>query len=536
MKTLLKNAKIYVEKGCYAQALYQEDGIIRFVGTDADAAAYAEKADRVIDCGGRTIIPGFNNNHSHPLMVAEFKNYCDLYGAESLDEIVERGRDFLAKMEHPERGMRCTGWNINFFTKGEKRVPNRYDLDRISTEVPIVAQDAAEHETVANSKALELVGFTKDSPDVDGGVISRDEKGEPLGNFAENAQGIVRPAVPVPGMEDIVKGFDAVMQELLRSGYTSVQANDAGITKTPAEIYETLHRMRAEDCLLVRYHTQNCYEEIEDLQNYLEGEYVHGTYDDYLSRGPLKLFKDGTIGSRSALLDRDWADDPGNRGQSVNDNEKLLALAKLAQDSGMQIICHCIGNQAIADLVDIYEKVQPAEGNPLRNIINHCQLMTMPLIDRMAALKIVAAVQPIFLNSDLHALATRVDEDFGRTSNAYKTLVEKGIPVSFGTDSPVEAYNGFAVIYSAVTRKDLKGYPPEGYYPEECMDVETAVDCFTAGSAYQQFMEDRKGRLKPGYFADLCVLSEDIFTVDPDRIKDIVSVLTMVDGKIRYEA
>ena len=115
MKTLLKNAKIYVEKGCYAQALYQEDGIIRFVGTDADAAAYAEKADRVIDCGGRTIIPGFNNNHSHPLMVAEFKNYCDLYGAESLDEIVERGRDFLAKMEHPERGMRCTGWNINFF-------------------------------------------------------------------------------------------------------------------------------------------------------------------------------------------------------------------------------------------------------------------------------------------------------------------------------------------------------------------------------------------------------------------------------------
>ncbi|MCR4805379.1 MAG: amidohydrolase family protein, partial [Clostridia bacterium] len=153
-----------------------------------------------------------------------------------------------------------------------------------------------------------------------------------------------------------------------------------------------------------------------------------------------------------------------------------------------------------------------------------------------ADLNIMVAVQPIFLNSDLHALASRVDDAFARTSNAYKTMLEKGIPMSFGTDSPVEGYNALAVIYSAVTRKDLKGYPPEGYYPEECLDVETAVDCFTVGSAYQQFMEDRKGRLKPGYFADLCVLSEDIFTMEPDRIKDVVSVLTMVDGKIRYEA
>ncbi|MCR4805679.1 MAG: amidohydrolase [Clostridia bacterium] len=536
MKTLLKNAKIYVEKGIYAQALYQEDGWIKFVGSDEDAKAFEAGADRVIDCGKKTVVPGFNNNHSHPLMVAEFKSYCDLYGAESIDEIVERGKAFLAKMEHPERGMRCTGWNVNFFTSGEKRPPNRFDLDRISTEVPIVAQDAAEHETVCNSKAMEVVGFTKDSPDVDGGVIRRDETGEPMGNFAENAQAVVKPAVPVPDMADIEKGFREVMEELLKCGYTSVQANDAGITKTPQEVYACLHRMRKEDSLLVRYHTQNCYEDLDDLKAYIAGEYACGCYDDYLSRGPLKLFKDGTIGSRSALLDRDWADDPGNRGQSVNSNEKLLALSKLAQENGMQIICHCIGNQAITDLVDIYEQVQPAPGNPLRNTVNHCQLMTMPLIDRLADLNIMAAVQPIFLNSDLHALASRVDDAFGRTSNAYKTMLEKGIPMSFGTDSPVEGYNALAVIYSAVTRKDLKGYPPEGYYPEECLDVETAVDCFTLGSAYQQFMEDRKGRLKPGFFADLCVLSEDIFTVEPDRIKDIVSVLTMVDGKIRYEA
>lgn len=533
MKTLLTNGTIYIEKGHYEEALLIEDGIIKMTGNNADVCLAAGWCDEKIDCEGRTVIPGLNDDHCHPLMTALYSLKLNLTEAHSIDEIIKCGRNFIKMNPGAKNGVYGYGWNVNFFTHGEKRDLDRHDLDKISTTVPVVLQRACAHMAACNTKAIEMTGCGRDAR-VDGGVIGLYEDGYPNGQFAENAQDLLTRLFKEPSWPELSNAFNSLLKHSARCAVTSVNGNDPGLVKTPSQVYHFLHDYYKEERLTFRYHTQNYYPTVKALEEYINGEYSHGEYDDYLSRGPLKMFKDGTIGARSALLDRDYRDDPGNRGTATVTNELLCQLARLATDNGMQIITHCIGNQAISDVVDVYEGVMPKEGNRYRNIINHCQIMTRPLMERMGRLGILAACQPIFLNSDLHSLETRISDGLARTSNAYRSMLTLLPSLAFGTDAPVEDMNPFPSLYCAVVRKDLAGKPEEGYFPEECISVEEAVDCYTLGSAYQQFMEERKGRLKPGYFADLAILDQDIFTIDPHGIKDVKSLLTMVGGRIVY--
>lgn len=533
MKTLITNGTIYIEQGHYEEALLIEDGIIKMAGKNSDVRLSAGLCDKKIDCQGRVVIPGLNDDHCHPLLTAAYSLKLDLTKAHSIDEIIRCGRAFIKTNPGAKNGVYGYGWNVNFFTQGEKRDLNRHDLDQISTTVPVIFQRACAHMAACNTKAIEMTGCGRNAQ-ITGGVIGLEEDGCPNGQFAENAQDLLTRLLKEPAWPELEAAFAALLKHAARCGITSVNGNDPGLIKTPAEVYRFLHNYYKEGRLTYRYHTQNYYPTAEGFKEYLYGEYAHGEYDDYLSKGPLKMFRDGTIGARSALLDRDYEDDPGNRGTATAAEEQLFLLARLAADHGIQLITHCIGNQAISDVVDIYEKVMPEGGNRCRNVINHCQLMTLPLIERMGRLGILAACQPIFLNSDLHSLETRISKEFARTSNAYRTMLRLLPSLAFGTDAPIEDSNPFPSLYCAVTRKDLEGRPEQGYFPEERLNVEEAVDCYTLGSAYQQFMEDRKGRLKPGCFADLAILDQNLFTIDPDAVKDVKSVLTMVDGRIVY--
>jgi len=367
-----------------------------------------------------------------------------------------------------------------------------------------------------------------------------DEDGRPNGFFTEFACNVAKSCIEEDTIEDWKGHFMTGAKYAMAHGLTSVQTNDAG--NAPLEMNQLFDMVRDiydnEDGSLIRYHHQICCNDIDTFKAYLDGEFKHGRYDnpDKLNLGPLKLFKDGSLGGRTGTMRNGYLDDPGNYGvESISDDD-MNAFCKLAAENGIQVVTHVIGDKAIEDTVGNYEKVMPEPGkNPLRHALVHCQITDIPLLERIAKDDIAVMYQPIFLDYDMHAVISRCGEELSSTSYAFKTAEDLGIHVSYGTDSPVEDCNPFPNIYSAVTRKDKTGFPEGGFFPQECVDVETAIDAYTIGSAYNEFMEDKKGRIKPGFFADMVILDKDIFTCDPMEIRDILPEKTIINGLIAYE-
>lgn len=534
MKKAFVNGKFYVEKGCFAQAVLIEDDKFVLVGTNDEIRAAAGDAE-IFDCGGKTVIPGINDSHCHMIYYAITQSYVQIMGSRSIDEVIERGRQFLK--DHPKaKGLRGMGWNVVDFVEGEQRNLTRHDLDKISTEIPINFQRACGHMNVFNTKALELAGVDENTAQVEGGVFEVEENGYPNGRFLETAKDLVAHVVPEPTLEEITENVYKVMEYCASLGITSVQSNDPGQFMTYGEIYGLLHKIHDANEMKIRYRSQSLFRSVEDFEKYVKTEGKDPRYDDVLSFGPLKLLKDGSIGGHSALMREPYLDVPDSVGVSVLTDEQLDAFCEAADKHNVQVVTHCIGDGAVQNLIDHYAKVLRDGKNPLRHGIVHCQIMDRGMMEQLAKYQILALEQPIFLSSDMHALKTRIPESLARTSNAYRSMMELGIPQSFGTDAPVEDLNPFPNIYSAVTRKDMHGYPEGGYYPEERLTVEETLDFYTVGSAYAEFMEDRLGRIKPGYYADMAMLSKDIFTCDVEEIKGITSELTLMGGKVTFQA
>lgn len=539
MKKVLFNGKIYVSRDNFAQAVCFEDEIIKKVGTNEEVLAFAGDCEKV-DLGGKTVIPGLNDSHQHLTMIGEYMSQANIVGATSIDDVVARCKQFMA--ENPEvakHGIIATGWNQDLFTSGEKRYLYRWDLDRISTEVPVVLSRICGHILAANTKAIEMAGIGPDSPQIVGGTFEFGDDGFPNGFFSEFACHPLTVLIPPLTPEQVEELTLKAMEYCVSHGLTTVQSNDIGQCSIGNEkTFELLHRLCDTGASLVRIHQQVCFRTPEEYQKFLDGERKNGVYSkpNWLDIGPLKLFKDGSLGARTATVRQEYLDDPGNFGVEAMSAELMDAMIKMAADNDMQVVTHAIGDKAISDMLDSYEKVMVNGKNPLRHSIVHYQCLDIPLIERTAKLDVLAQVQPVFLTTDLHAVPSRFSPEMNRWFLAHKTFHEKGVKMSFGSDSPVEDCNPFLSIYCAVTRKDVKGFPEGGFYPEECVDVPLAIDCFTEGSAYCEFKENIKGRIKEGMLADMLVLDTDIFTCDPMRIKDILPVETIVGGKTMYKA
>ena len=546
-KLVLRNGKIYVERGRFAQALYAEDGVIQAVGTEEEVLTAAGKRDgsgngldgaEIIDLEGRTVIPGINDSHMHLLNVGMDFATAPITGVSSVDEMVERVKEFVRQNpETAKQGIAGKGWNQDLFI-GEKRMPGRYDLDRISTEVPVVLQRICGHVAAANSKAIELLGLDQKMRHVDGGTIETDENGMPTGIFTENAMELVNGLIPKYTLEDDKRMFLNAAEYAVAHGITSVQSNDVGNAFISRDdTFRMLHEIYDEGLCPLRYRHQACIQSLEEFRECVEnGEFKHGVYKDpkRLALGPLKLFKDGSLGGRTAAMRKEYQDDPGNRGVECITKEEMDEFCRLADAAGIQVVTHVIGDRAIEDVIESYEKVLHDGKNPLRHALIHCQITDREMMERIAGDDILIFYQPIFLDYDMHVVTDRCGEELSSTSYAFGTAKELGIHVSYGTDSPVEDCNPFPNLYSAVTRKDQKGWPEGGFFPEERVDIEDAVDAYTIGSAYNEFAEDFKGRLKPGYLADMAVLDTDIFTCRPEEIRTILPVMTIVDGQIVY--
>ncbi|MCF6465008.1 amidohydrolase [Clostridium sp. Cult2] len=531
MRTILKNGKIYVEKNNFQEAIYIENGMIKQVGTNEDILK--NYSDNIIDLQGKTVLPGFNDSHMHLASIGAAMTSCNLTTAKSIAEIIQLGKNFLEENE----GLTVLygrGWNQDYFITGEKRLLNRLDLDKISMEIPIVFDRICGHVSVGNTKALEVLGVDGNTV-IDGGTIELDSEGNPNGIFNENAIRLIQSVIPEKDDKDREEEFLKAANYALSVGITSIQSCD--ITgKESQNMFNIIHNIYNNQKTKLRYSHQFNFQDIDDLKYYLETEYKTGQYDEkFLSKGALKLFKDGSLGARTALMLKDYEDAPSTKGVSALTDEQLQELCNLATEHKIRVVTHAIGDGAVESLINAYEKTMKDGKNNLRHGIVHCQITSMEQLERIARLDIPVMYQPIFLDYDLKIVEARVGKELSSTSYAFNTLYQLGAPISFGTDSPVEDCNPFPNIYCAVTRQGIDGNPIGGFYPKEKMELQDVIDVYTIGSAFNEFKEDFKGRLKPGYVADLIVLDMDIFTIEESKIKDIKVEKTMIDGELVYE-
>ena len=518
-------------------AVAVKDGMIVKVGEQNEVLLLRSSETELIDLQGKMLVPGFNDSHMHLLSFGYSLQKVNLAGTSNMEELIDRTKSFAdSKGIGLDQWILGRGWNNDHFDV--KNFPTRYDLDKISTENPICLTRACGHVSIVNSRALELCGINRDTRQVDGGHFDLDEKGEPLGIFKETAMQLIYDNIPAPDIEEIKAMIIDASHRAVAEGITSIQSDDfeALPCKDFNKVIQAYTELKESKELPLRIYEQCLLPSMDRLQNFLDQGYHTGYGDEYFKIGPLKLLGDGSLGARTAYLCQPYADDPSTSGIPVFTQEELDLLVVTAHNAGMHVAIHCIGDKIMYMAFESIEKAQ--QQNPRkdhRHSIIHCQITDEVLLDKYRDLDVIAHVQPIFIDYDLHMVASRVGEERSKTTYNWKSLLDRGVHVACGSDCPVEPFNVLPTIYTAVTRKDLKGYPENGWLPYQKLTVEEALHCFTAGAAYASFEEEIKGSLAPGKLADMVLLSQDLYEIHPDHIKDVQVEMTFVGGKLVYQ-
>ncbi|MBB6213982.1 hypothetical protein HNQ80_000051 [Anaerosolibacter carboniphilus] len=539
MDMILHNGRIITMDVAFpeAEAVAIRGNKIIQVGRSDEIIRLRQNHTEMIDLQSKLLVPGFHDSHMHLVNYCLSLHQVDLRGTTSIEALIQKGIDFLSSIEKKDGfWLQGRGWNQDYFTK--KTFPTRHDLDKISADYPIVFARACGHVVVVNSKALSLAGVTKVTPQLEGGHFDVDLDGEPLGIFRENAIHLIYKHIPDPNLEEIKSMILQGGHLALRQGITSVQSDDfeALPGKDFIKIIQAYESLRDNHTLPIRVYEQCLLPTLEKLQHFMSLGYGTGQGDDFFKLGPLKLLCDGSLGARTAYLREPYSDDPSTCGIPVYSQDELDHLVLTAHQGGMQLAIHCIGDGI---MYMVFESIKKAlEAHPHdnhRHGIIHCQITDSTLLNKYVELDVIAHIQPIFLDYDLHIVEQRIGKTRAKTSYNWRSMMELGIAVACGSDCPVEPFDVLPGIYAAVTRKDLKGYPSQGWLPEQRLSVAQALYGFTMGAAYASFSENIKGSITPGKLADMVVLSQDIFTIEPDFIKDTEVLMTILDGKIVYK-
>ena len=536
MKTIYYNGRVYTGKLPLVQAFAVEGDKFVFAGSDGQALALWNEGDERVDLCGKFVCAGFNDSHMHLLNYGQSLHMAPLYAhTGSLEEMLACLWEFMA-VNPGVRGewLMGRGWNQDYFSD-VSRMPNRWDLDTVSTEIPICAVRACGHALVLNSKAVGLLGITADTPQPEGGQIVL-EDGVPNGIFFDNAMDFVYAAIPAPGREELKNMIRSACKALNAYGVTSSQSDDYCVFRSVhwEEINGAYRELEQSGELTVRVYEQCNFTDLLSLTEFVEAGNVTGAGSEFFKIGPLKMLGDGALGARTAFLSRPYADDPATCGIPVFSQETFDELIGYANAHGMQTAVHTIGDACLDRVLSAMDKALaavPREDH--RHGIVHCQICRPDQLDKMADMKLHIYAQSIFLDYDIHIVEQRVGKELAASSYSWKTLKDKGATVSNGTDCPVELPFAMGGIQCAVTRRDLKGSVPP-YLPHEAFSVQEALDSYTAAGAYASFEEHIKGRIEPGMLADFVVLREDPFTVDPAAIKDISVDMTVVGGRMVY--
>ena len=536
MRTIYYNGAVYTGESELAQAFAEEDGRFIFVGGNEEALALKEQGTRLVDLKGRFVCSGFNDSHMHLLGFGNALSVAPLAQCTgSLEEVLDCLRTF--REEHPlrENGwLKGRGWNQDYFSDVH-RMPNRYDLDRVASDVPVCAVRTCGHCLVVNSQALKLLGITADTPQPEGGRIGM-EQGEPDGRFYDNAMDLVYDAMPLPDKEDLKSMILAACRALNSYGVTSSQTDDyCAFRMVPWTLVNEAYReLEEEGRLTVRVYEQSNFTSLESLREFVEAGNRTGTGSPMFKIGPLKMLGDGALGARTAYLSRPYADDPSTCGIPVFSQETLDQMIGYAHEQGMQVAVHAIGDACLDRVLNAYERALQA--NPRedhRHGIVHCQITRPDQLERISRLKLHIYAQSIFLDYDIHMLEERVGQELASTSYNWKTLMDKGVTVSNGTDCPVELPDALACMQCAVTRSTLRDHLGP-YLPDQCFTVKEALDSYTQAGARASFEENFKGKISPGMAADFVILGQNPFETEADKLHEIPVEATYLGGAEVY--
>jgi len=529
MKTAYTNACVYTGKLPLQQAFIVEDGKFAFVGTDEEVLA--QPFDEKVDLGGTFVCAGFNDSHMHLLNYGQTLSIAPLHEhTGSLQDMID-----CLKQSKPGSGgwIRGRGWNQDFFSDAD-RMPNRWDLDKVSLEHPVCATRACGHALAVNSKALEILGITAETPQIDGGQIVM-ENGQPNGVFFDNAMDLVYSSFPAPDKEAVKDMLRRACKALNAYGVTSCQTDDYCVFQSlPWQtVNEAYRELETSGEMTVRVYEQANFTNVDDLAAFAEAGNITGVGTEMFRIGPLKMLGDGALGARTAYLSRPYADDPSTVGLSVFTPEAFDQLIGYANAHDMQVAVHCIGDACLDLVLGSIEKALTAHPRKdHRHGIVHCQITRPDQLEKIARMNLNVYAQSIFLDYDLHIVEQRVGSELAASSYSWKTLMHTGASVSNGSDCPVELPFVMGGIQCAVTRRDLKGRGP--YLPDEAFTVQEALDSFTKAGARASFEESIKGQIVPGMLADFTVLGGNPFEAAPSAIKDIPVARTYLGGKRVY--
>lgn len=505
-----------------AAMAFDDDGVILQVGTDAEVLAAFPEA-RTRDLSGRTVIPGLIDSHGHLHGLAEALTRVRLMGTTSLDEVIGRLKAHEAGLGQGD-WLLGRGWDQNDWP--EQAFPSRQDLDEHFPDRPVWLRRIDGHAAWANSAALALVDRDLSGDwQVDGGMIHRSADGQPTGIFIDKAMGLVEAIVPPTSDAVMMDAIDLAIRQLVSLGLTGV--HDPGIGRVALDRF----RRKADQGLL---HTR-LYAMTDGAGETLEWLCETGPMEDPSGRlfmRATKLYGDGALGSRGAAMLEDYSDDPGNRGLLFLEAGAMKVQLDKVLACGFQAGVHAIGDRANRVVIDaLAASMADHPDNPGRHRVEHAQVLTAEDLGRFAELGIIAAMQPTHATSDMYWAEDRVGPKRVRFAYAWRSLLDSGASVAFGSDFPVEEVDPRHGLYAAVSRMDLAGTPEGGWYPEERVTREEALRGFTIDAAYAAFMEDLVGSLAAGKRADFVVLDRDYMTIPASEIPHMDIVETWLDGE-----
>jgi len=530
--TVLFNARIRTLDAAhpYATAIALRGHRILALGDDASMRALLRPGGEAVDLHGAAVYPGFVDAHIHFEWYSRARLDVDVE-TDTLEEALARIGARAARTP-PGQWIEGTGWNQAVWS-ASGAFPTAADLDRVAPAHPVVLRAKSGHATWVNSQALRVAGVTAGTPDPAIGAIQRDARGEPTGIFFEDAGDLIEDRVPRLSVEDTVQNLLAAFPDAWRTGLTGIHDFD---TARAFSAYQLLHQRGALGLRVVKSIPR------EHADEAIAVGLRSGFGDDWLRIGHIKCFADGALGPRTAAMFEPYEGEPGNTGFVTMDKEEMYELASRASAAGLSLAVHAIGDRANHDVLDVLAAVRGEEAGrgvtppERRHRIEHVQLLHPRDYGRLAQLGVIASMQPLHATSDMRM----TDRYWGkRSAGAYapRTQLRAGAVLAFGSDCPVEVFAPLRGIHAAVTRRRLDGTPgPEGWYPEQRLTVEEALRGFTWGAAYAAHMEDRLGSLIPGKLADMTILAEDLFEIDPMHIPDVQVAGTVIGGKFVYRA
>lgn len=534
---VLTNGKVVTvdDKQPEARAVAVRAGRIVAVGTEKDIRRFIGPSTQVVDLKGALAIPGIIDSHGHFTGLGAAKMILDLTKARSWDEIVAMVRE-AARTAKPGQWIQGRGWHQEKWDKVPEPnidgLPYHDALSQAAPSNPVLLEHASGHSSLANAKAMELSGITAKTPDPKGGQIIRDAKGNPIGAFLENAQGLIRvreaKLTPEEALAKERREVELAAAECLKQGVTTF--HDAGASFQTIELYK---RMAEEGTLGVRLYVM-LGETNRALAARGAAYRMIGAADNHLTVRSIKRFMDGALGSHGAWLLEPYADLPGSTGLNTDPLPDIRETAKFAIENGFQVCIHAIGDRANREVLDIYEEAfrSHPDKKDARWRIEHAQHLSPADIPRFGRLGVIASMQAVHCTSDGPWVVKRLGEKRAEEgAYVWRKLIDSGAFIANGTDVPVEPVDPMPGFYAAMTRRMKDG---TAFFPEEKMSRTEALRAYTINGAFAAFEEGIKGSLTPGKLGDITVLSKDILTCPEEEIRSAEVLYTIVGGKILY--